>query len=372
VKILQHVKSFRTTHGGVERVVEELVPELNRYPDLEVDVLCQGPDSRDYALPGRGKVFQARTDLAVSAAALSWRDLRVWQRVAARYDIVHVHLPWPQSNLNLLLKRFEGAVVVHWHSDIVRQRFLYRCYRWLERRLLERADRICVTSPKLLEESAALDGFRHKAVSIPIGIPEAADEIGEEEIQALRSRNGGRPIVFALGRLVPYKGFEHLVRSAASLVKDGLILIGGEGPLRGALESLIRELGVAHKVKLLGSIADREVELHMRACSAFCLPAVQRSEAFGVVQIEAMRAGRPVVSSRIHGSGVDWVNQDGVTGLTVEPGNPAALAQALNRIVGDAEAARRFGGNARKRYEELFTARRMAEQVRAMYVSLRI
>ena len=372
MKILQHVKSFHTTHGGVERVVEELVPELNRYPDLEVDVLCQGPDSRDYALPGRGRVFQAKTDLAVSAASLSWRDFRVWQRVATRYDIVHVHLPWPQSNLNLLLRRFEGAVVVHWHSDIVRQRFLYRCYRWVERWLLQRADRICVTSPKLLEQSAALDGFRHKAVSIPIGIPEAADEVGEDEIRALRSQYGGRSIVFSLGRLVPYKGLEHLVRAAASLAPGGLILIGGDGPLRGTLESLIRELGMADKVKLLGRISEREVELHMRSCSVFCLPSVQKSEAFGIVQIEAMRAGRPVVSTRIHGSGVDWVNQDGVTGLTVEVCSPAALAQALNRMVGDAEAARRFGGNARKRYEELFTARRMVEQVRAMYVSLRL
>lgn len=372
LKVLQHVKSFHTTRGGVERVVEELVLELARFPDLEVDVLCQGPESREYGLPGMGRVYQARTDFAISAAALSWQDYRTWRRIASRYDIVHVHLPWPQSNLNLLLKRFEGAVVVHWHSDIVRQRFLYRCYRWVERWLLQRADRICATSPKLLEQSLALDGFRHKAVSIPIGIAEAADAIGEDEIRALRSRYGGRPIVFALGRLVPYKGFEHLVRAAASLAPGGLILIGGEGPLRGTLESLIRELGVADRVRLLGGISDREVELHMRSCSAFCLPSVQKSEAFGIVQIEAMRAGRPVVSTRIHGSGVDWVNQDGVTGLTVEACSPAALAQALNRIVGDAELARRFGGNARKRYEELFTARRMAEQVRAMYLSLRL
>jgi glycosyltransferase involved in cell wall biosynthesis len=249
---------------------------------------------------------------------------------------------------------------------------LYRCYRWLERWLLQRADRICVTSPKLLQESAALDGFRHKAVSIPIGIAEAAYEIDEDEVRGLQGRYGARSIVFALGRLVPYKGFEYLVRSAASLVPDGLILIGGDGPLRGVLESLIRELGVAAKVKLLGTIGDREVELYMRACSAFCLPSVQKSEAFGIVQIEAMRAGRPVVSTRIHGSGVDWVNQDGITGLTVPACDPAALAQALNKIASDAELAHHLGDNARKRYEEHFVATRMAEQVRKTYLSLRL
>lgn len=372
LKVLQHVKSFHTTFGGVERVVEELVPVLNRYPDLEVDVLCQGSENREYPLAGRGRVYEAKSDLAIAAASLSWRDLSVWRKIASRYDVVHVHLPWPQSNLNLWLKRFDGAIVVHWHSDIVRQRLLYGGFRWLERWLLQRADRICATSPKLLEQSASLDGFRHKALSIPIGIPAAAHDIGQDEIDALRRRYGRRRIVFTLGRLVPYKGFEHLVRSAALLGPDGLILIGGDGPLRGYLDALVRESGVADKVILLGRLSGRDVELYMRACAAFCLPSVQKSEAFGIVQIEAMRAGRPVVSTRIHGSGVDWVNQDGVTGLTVDAGDPAALAAALNRLVADVDAAQRFGASARRRYEELFTVERMAAAVRAMYMSLRL
>jgi len=356
----------------MERVVEELVPALNGFPDLEVDVLCQGPEWCEYALSPRGVVFQAKPSISISNASLSWQELRVWQRIVSRYDIVHVHAPWPQSDLNLLLSRFDGAVIVHWHRDIVRQRLLYALYRGLERWLLRRADRICVTSPKLLAESAALEGFRDKAVAIPIGIGEAADAIGDDEVRALRASHAGRTLVFALGRLVPYKGFEHLVRSATALSANGLMLIAGDGPLRRDLESLIEELGVQDRVQLLGAVSGREVELYMRACDVFCLPSVDKSEAFGIVQIEAMRAGRPVVSSRIHGSGIDWVNQDGLTGLTVEPGRPDALAQALNRLLENAELARALGANGRRRYEELFTVRKMAEQVRAMYQSLRL
>jgi glycosyltransferase involved in cell wall biosynthesis len=372
VKVLQHTKTFRTVRGGMERVVEELVPELNGFPDLDVDVLCQGPEHREYALSPRGMVFQARRNLNVSTAGLSWQDLRTWQRIAPRYDVVHVHAPWPQSDLNLLLSRYDGAVVVHWHRDIVRQRVLYSLYRGLERWLLRRADRICVTSPKLLAESAALEGFRDKAVAIPIGIGEAAHSIVDGEVRELRSRHSGRAIVFALGRLVPYKGFEYLVRSCTALTPKGLVLIAGGGPLRDDLDSLIRELGVQDRVRLLGEITDREVELHMRACDVFCLPSVEKSEAFGIVQLEAMRAGRPVVSTRLYGSGIDWANQDGVSGLTAEPGRPDALAQALNRLIENPEIARALGANARRRYEELFTVRRMADQVRAMYLSLRL
>jgi rhamnosyl/mannosyltransferase len=371
LKVLHHVKSFGTVHGGVERVVEELVPELNRFPDLEADVLCQGPERREYALSPRGTVFQAAAGVAVSTASLSWQDFRTWQRIAPRYDVVHVHAPWPQSDLNLLLGRFDGKVVVHWHHDIVRQRLLYAPYRGLERWLLRRADRICATSPKLLAESAALEGFRHKGVAIPIGIGETAHAIEDAEVRELRVRHAGRALVFALGRLVPYKGFEYLVRSAAALAANGQVLIAGTGPLRRGLESLIEALGVQDKVRLLGAITGREVALYMRACDVFCLPSVQKSEAFGIVQVEAMRAGRPVVSTRLHGSGIDWVNQDGVTGLTVAPRSADALAQALNRLLADEALARTLGANGRRRYEELLTAQKMAKQVRAMYLSLR-
>jgi rhamnosyl/mannosyltransferase len=371
LRVLHHVKFFRTTHGGMERVVEELVPELNGSPDLEVDVLCQGPEAREYALEPRGRVFQAKADLSVANASLSWGELRAWRRIAPSYDIVHVHAPWPQSDLNLLLGGFGGPVVVHWHRDIVRQRLLYSAYRTLERWLLRRADRIVVTSPKLLAESSALEGFRDKAVAIPIGISEAAHAIGEAEARELRARYPGRAIVFALGRLVPYKGFDCLVRAAAALAANGLVLIAGDGPLRRDLESLVAEPGARDKVRLLGSLSDREVELHMRACDVFCLPSADKSEAFGIVQIEAMRAARPVVSTRMPGSGMDWVNQEGVTGLTVEPARPEQLADALNRLLADAELARRLGANGRRRFDALFTARRMAQQVREMYLSLR-
>jgi len=370
LKVLQHIKYFHTTHGGMERVVEVLVPELNGYPDLEVDVLCQGPERREYRLEPRGTVLQAKTDFTVANAALSWQDLRTWWQIAARYDIVHVHAPWPQSDLNLLLGRFDGAVVVHWHRDIVRQRLLYAVYRGLERWLLRRADRICVTSPKLLAESAALEGFRGKAVVVPIGIGDAAHAIAEEEVQTMRARHAGRTLVFALGRMVPYKGFEQLVQAASALPAHGLVLIAGEGPLRGALEARISARGLQDRVRLLGAITGREVELYMRACTVFCLPSGDKSEAFGIVQVEAMRAGRAVVSTRLHGSGIDWVNQDGNTGLTVEAGRPDALARALRRLLEDDALARAMGANGRRRYEELFTARRMAGLVREMYLGL--
>lgn len=367
-KVLHHVKAFRTSYGGVERVVEELVPALNRFSDVTADVLCQADVASTYQLPDKGRVIQRKTDVALSSAALSWGDLQSWRTIAHEYDAVHVHVPWPQSNLNLFLKTFSGAVIVHWHSDIVRQKVAYMAYRPLERWLLRRADKICVTSPKLLQESPSLEGVRHKAIAIPIGI----SDIKSHDVDggdALQREYGGRPMIFALGRLVTYKGFEYLIRAAKEIRQPAIILIAGEGPLRGQLEAMISDCGVTDRVRLLGALSNDAVHRLMQSCDLFCLPSVERSEAFAIAQIEAMRAGRPVVSTRIPGSGVDWVNQDGVTGFTVATRSEKALANAINMLLGDERMLRKFGLDARRRYEDVFTEARMAENVRRTYLS---
>ena len=206
-------------------------------------------------------------------------------------------------------------------------------------------------------------------MTIPIGVSESDADISRQDIEAVRALYPDQFVIFALGRMVSYKGFEYLVRAAPLLVPRCVVVIAGDGPLRQKIEALIHQCNVEHQVKLLGRLSNREVELYMRGCDVFCLPSVERSEAFGIVQIEAMRASRPVVSTRIQGSGVNWVNQDGVTGFTVERYDPAALAEALNRLAVAPELMRRFGDNARVRYEEMFTAQGMAERVRQLYLS---
>ncbi|MBO7077015.1 MAG: glycosyltransferase, partial [Bacteroidales bacterium] len=183
----------------------------------------------------------------------------------------------------------------------------------------------------------------------------------------IRARYPGKKIVFALGRLVPYKGFHVLIEAATRLGPEYLVLIGGKGPLEEALQKQIEELGVQDRVKLLGYLSVEELPAMFGACDVYVMSSNQKTEAFGIVQIEAMSCGKPVVSTRIPHSGVSWVNKDGESGLNVPPDDPKNLAFAIKRICDNEQNYQKFAAGAMKRYEELFTSRQMIDKILNVY-----
>ena len=173
-----------------------------------------------------------------------------------------------------------------------------------------------------------------------------------------------------MGRLVAYKGYRYLVESAKYLDDDYIVLIGGTGPLKEELQREIEHLGLAGKVILLGRVSDEELPAYYGACKLFCLSSVQKTEAFGIVQIEAMSCGRPVVATNIPGSGVSWVNAHGVSGLNVTPGNARELAEAIKRITVNEDVYREYSIRAEKRYRDVFTKERMINDILKTYRKL--
>ena len=284
---------------------------------------------------------------------------------AREYDIIHIHHPDPMAALALWHSRYKGRVILHWHSDILRQKFFLFFYGPLQSWLIKRAERIIGTTPVYIRESPYLRNVQEKVTYVPIGIqpvlyaPWEADEV--------RARYPGRKIVFALGRLVPYKGFSVLVDAASRLGPEYIVLIGGKGPLEAELKQQIADLGVQDRVQLLGYIAADELPALFGACDVYVMSSNQKTEAFGIVQIEAMSCGKPVVSTRIPHSGVSWVNQDGVSGLNVPPDDPKNLAFAIKRICDSEQNYQKFAAGATKRYEELFTSRQMIDKIINVY-----
>ena len=226
--------------------------------------------------------------------------------------------------------------------------------------LIRRAEVIIGTSPVYLEQSEALSSVQEKCCCIPIGVyePEPNPTLAAE----IRKRYAGKHIVFSLGRLVLYKGYEYLIESATHLPDDYVILIGGTGHQRNHLATLIETFAVQDKVKLLGFIPDEQLGAYFDACDVFCLSSVDKREAFAIVQVKAMIYGRPVISTDIPGSGVPWVNQNGVTGLTVPPCNSWLIAQAIKQVCSDETEYQRYCHQARQRYEQLF---RMEDMITA-------
>ena len=380
MKVLQLGK-FYPIRGGVEKVMWDLTRGLSDR-GISCDMLCatlksdpvDPPDQARCTVTTEGKVIRFNEfgrvicvpALTKKAATMLSPAMVHWlRRHAAGYDIIHIHHPDPMAALALRLSGYRGRVILHWHSDILSQKFLLAFYRPLQSWLIRRADKIVGTTPVYVQESPALQGVQDKVCCVPIGIQPLHFE--ENAALAVRNRYPSKKIVLSLGRLIPYKGYSTLIDAAALLDEDYQVLIGGMGPLQGELQEQIDALGIPERVKLLGYVPDEELPALFGASDVFVLSSVMKTEAFGIVQIEAMSCGKPVVATRIPESGVAWVNEDGVSGLNVEPGNAEALAEAIRRICDDQETWQRYAEGARMRFEQVFTADKMIDKMADIY-----
>jgi rhamnosyl/mannosyltransferase len=355
-----HVGKFYPPHkGGMETHLRDLCERLRGRVETEVLVANDGRADEE-SLVGGVRVARAGTLLRLGAAPLCPGMAR---RIRdSRADIVHLQFPNPTAVLSYLASGRRGPLVVTYQSDIVRQKVLGRSFRPLLYHFLRRADRIIATTPNYVESSPVLRDFRGRCRVIPLGLPaERFARVDAEAVGRLRERFGPR-LVLGVGRLVYYKGFEHLVRAMREV--EGQLVIVGEGPLRAALERERDAANLGGRVHLLGEVED--VRPYFQAADVFAFPSTARSEAFGLAQLEAMACGVPVVNTRLD-SGVPYVSVDGETGLTVPPADPSALAAALNRLLGDATLRARFGEAARLRARREFDADLMADRTLRLY-----
>jgi rhamnosyl/mannosyltransferase len=285
-------------------------------------------------------------------------------------DILHIHMPDPMAALALWAVRPESRLVVHWHSDVIRQRHAMKLYAPLQRWLLRRADAIVTTSQSYADSSETLQHWRNKVSVIPIGISDKSGHADEAKVAAIRHRFGGRRIVFSLGRMTYYKGFEVLIRAAAGLPDDCMVLIGGDGDLLPHYRAMVSGLGLRHKVRLLGHVEDGDLPSYFEACDVFCMTSTVRAEAYGVTLVEAMAMGKPIVATDIVGSGVPWVNRHGVTGFNMPVGQPGPLAEALRALLDDPILRRSLGRAGRQRYLQEFNADSMTRKTLDLYSRL--
>lgn len=376
MRILQLGK-FYPIRGGVEKVMWNLTRGLSAQ-GVECDMLCarlpgekadradiEYEHGTDFRLNSCGTVYcvKALTKKAatmIAPAMISWL-----RRHRAEYDIIHIHHPDPMAALALRLSGFRGKVVLHWHSDIVSQKALLALYRPLQSWLIRRADVIVGTTPSYIKASPDLKDVQDKCTYVPIGIKPVT--FSEEGARAIRNRFPGGTILLSIGRLVPYKGFSVLIRAMKYLPGHYHLIIGGTGPLRQELETLIDEENLRDRITLEGYLPDATLPDYYGAADIFVLSSIMKTEAFGIVQIEAMSCGKPVVATIIPGSGVSWVNEDGVSGKNVVPGDPEAMAKAIEAVNA---AYKTFSEGARARFEAMFTEPEMIKSIKKIYESI--
>jgi rhamnosyl/mannosyltransferase len=276
--------------------------------------------------------------------------------------LVHIHAPNPGAAYAFLASGHPAKLVVTHHADIIGRNFLRRFSDPVVTRMMERASRILVTSHRYLESSAELAPFREKCCIVPLGIDPkiaaSADSTATENLR-LRFPDG---FILGLGRLVPYKGFDVLIRAMAGV--DKKLLLIGIGPLHAELMRLAASEGLGDKVVMLGRVEDTRP--YFAAATVFVLPSVTRAEAFGIVQLEAMAAGIPIVNTGID-SGVPEVGVHGTTAITVPPGDPTALGHALQMLLNRKDLREQLGEAAKVRVNAEFTADLMCARTMRIY-----
>lgn len=370
MKILQLGK-FYPILGGVEKVMYDLTTGLtNEYADVICDMMCVAatPQPTEIKLNNNATLYCAKLDRKLFSTMLSSDIIRMVREKCHDYDIIHIHHPDPMVALALRLSDYKGKVVLHWHSDILKQKLLLKFYRPLQNWLINRSDLIIGTSPKYLEESPHLKDTIKRKVAVPIGIEPINPNF--EKVAKIRKKYQNKKIIFSLGRLVGYKGYQYLIDAAKFLPDDFIILIGGSGPLKDELQSQISENNINSKVKLLGRVSDEELPSYYGACDVYVMSSIWKTEAFGIVQIEAMSCGKPIVATHIPESGVDWVNKDGYSGINVPPEDSKAIAEAILSITTNENTYNQFCKNSKLRYEETFTLPRMVSSIRQLYDNL--
>jgi rhamnosyl/mannosyltransferase len=335
--------------------------------DATFDRLTPTPDSEETDGPVR--VVRVGRWANVAKLDLVPKLLTAVRRLA-RWgpDVWHLHTPNATMMLALVACPFVRPLVITHHSDIVRQRFLKYAIRPVEVFAYRRAARVLSTSAGYIDGSPVLQEHRDKVEVLPLGIdlqpyrePAAAALAFAEKLRAAH----GSPLWLCVGRLIYYKG--HAVALEALRQTRGTLLVIGTGPLARELASRAREVGVADRVVFRGHATADELAGAYRAATALWFPSTARSEGFGLVQVEAMAAGCPVVNTAIAGSGVSWVCRNEQEGLTVPVNDAAALAAAANRLLAESGLRDRLGVAARARAAAEFDARVMAARSLDIY-----
>jgi glycosyltransferase involved in cell wall biosynthesis len=371
MRILHLGKYYHPRIGGIETVIQQLAEEFIKIGHF-VQVQCF--DNKNEIVQINGVIIErCKTMVTILSQPISIKYIINTLKIINSFDIIHIHLPNYLAIIIQILSKKNNKIIVHWHSDINNKRIIKSIFGFLVHYSLSKCDSIICTSYNYAQSSHDLKKYISKITVIPIGIrhfDEQLNKLTKEEIDILNKISvciGNSKLIIGVGRLVHYKGFRYLIEAAELINNDNVIFIIGDGPEKAYLKDLIDSKKLNSKVKLLGNLSDTLKNRLIAKADILCLPSINRSEAFGVVIIEALQKGIPVISTFIPGSGTSFVNIHMETGINVEIMNSIEIAKAIQLISSQNEFRENLSINAKVRYENLFTLNKFVKNVEKLY-----
>lgn len=372
-KILHISKYYYPFSGGTEQIARDVVLSLkNEYIQK---VIAFNDEKKDKIDNVDGiEVVKCGCFTKIAAQSLSISYERNLHNLMEDFnpDIVVFHYPNPFVAALLLreLKKSKAKLVLYWHLDIVRQKYLKLLFTSQNKSLLARADKIIATSPNYIEGSKWLQSAKTKCIVIPNCINVERMEITQEiekKVLNIRAQNKNKTICVAVGRHTEYKGFSYLIQASKFLDDSFHIYITGTGELT---EKLHEEARGDKKITFTGRIDDDELKSLILASDLFCFPSITKNEAFGLALAEGMYYEKPAITFSIQGSGVNYVSLDKVTGIEVENRNVKKYADAMRLLAQNEELRVKYGKAGKKRIEENFLSTQFTKNIRNMFKSI--
>jgi rhamnosyl/mannosyltransferase len=386
LRVLHLGKFYPPYAGGMENFLGDLLPALERSgvrtgalvhahtpinSGTAQERIAADTAERIWRVPCLGSLLYT----PVSPAFPVWLSRKIKE---FRPQILHMHLPNVSAFWAMAVPAARKIPwIIHWHADVVPSRIdkrlllAYNLYRPFEQKLLANSKAIIVTSAPYLNSSKPLQPWKNKAQVIPLGIDPERLPLPDKEMRLWAENFWGTSTfrILSVGRLTYYKGHEILIRAMGKL-EGSRALILGEGDQHDKLAALIASLGAGDKVSLAGKLPDIQLHALLASCDCFCLPSIERTEAFGLVLPEALRFGRPLLASDIPGSGVGWVVENGKTGLLVTPGSVQELAAGVAKLRDNPELCAAMGAAGSVSFQQRFHIDSVAEKIAALYRNL--
>lgn len=376
MRILQIANHMYPYLGGIEQVVHDISDAI-KIGKNEQKIICLNEDAHSADITCQRKetvhdtingieVIRCGSFINISSQCMSFSYPRELKKVMDEFlpDCVIFHYPNPflAAFFMKYVKR-NFRLIVFYHLDITKQKILRKIFHRQTMKLLQKADKIIATSPNYINGSFYLNNFRGKCTVVPccVDIERLHSSMQANSMaKRIRENNKGKMICFTCGRHVPYKGLSYLIEASKFLDDRFRIYIGGVGSLTDKLK---HESAGNKKIVFLGKLTNEELAAYYAACDVYCFPSITKNEAFGIALAEAMYFSKPAVTFTIPGSGVNYVNLDGVTGIECPNGDSEAYADALIRLAEDEELRKQYGNAAKERVKEEFSVDRFQKRI---------
>jgi len=359
--------SIYESFGGVEKFIDELTLNTKNYGVNNTIIALTPKNINSFKEYNGVKVYFCKTNIDYASTPMSISAFKIFKEVIKDIDLIHYHFPYPFSDIINLVSANNKKYIITYHSDIVKQKKLLLIYKPLMKNFLDGAEKIVATSQNYLESSSVLRKYRSKVDIIPCGLTNDLIYFNKDKAsEKIIKRKYGEKYFFFVGRLVYYKGIDFLI-DAAKLNNYSLV-IAGKGNYFKDINKEIKKHNLKH-VHLIGEISKNEKYNLMSNCYSFIFPSNQRSEAFGLSLLEASMFSKPLISCEI-GTGTTFINKNNETGLVIKPNDSTAINSSMKYLWDNESISKKFGENSYKRYEELFTAKKMSESYIRLYKSI--